>query len=82
MAEKTEIGQIHHTDPSLLYDDIQSVSYATENNEHRTMPTFDAQEPTAPPMPMSRQRPQMYGTMINPKTYDGKTNPKIWLNHY
>ena len=48
MAEKPEIEQIHHTDPSVLYDDIQSVSYATENNEHRTIPAFDPQEPTAP----------------------------------
>ena len=82
MAEQGETEQTHHTDPSILYDDIQSVSYATENNEHRTLPTFEQQEPTAPPLPMNRQRPQMYGTMISPKTYDGKTNPKIWLNHY
>jgi hypothetical protein len=36
----------------------------------------------APPLPAEGIRPKAYGTAIVPKTYDGKTNPRVWLNHY
>ena len=83
MAEGDIRDTFHRTEIPELYDDLQSISYNTEhdpplhNTELKGIPNFDP-----PPAPVSRGRQQMFGTTINPKPYDGKTNPRIWLNHY
>jgi hypothetical protein len=69
----------HHTLPVELYDDLQSQSYEvmTSSKSNGKIPNA-----VAPPLPVERHRPQALGTAIVPKTYDGKTNPRVWLNHY
>ena len=71
----------HHTQPTEFYDDLNSASFPiTHEKQQESNPFYPEQ--TAPPVPEPRSKQQVYGQMINPKSFDGKTNPRIWLNHY
>ncbi|XP_054154595.1 uncharacterized protein LOC128953145 [Oppia nitens] len=66
--------KFHQTEPSALYDDLNSVSFG-ETQETQ------GQNPVPPPPSLSsRVRTQL--PILNPKSYNGTTNPTIWLNHY
>ena len=77
MAEKGFQETFHHTQPVEVYDDLRSADFdaisPTRSNTQNVI------EPTTT---VESFRPPMYGTTINPKTYDGKTNPRIWLKNY
>lgn len=78
MAEKKFEEIFHHTQPMGFYDDLNSQSYQlTNKTDNDQIP-----EKVAPPVPVGRPGSQIYGSAIIPKSYDGKTNPRIWLNHY
>ena len=83
MAEKRFEETFHRTLPSEMYNDLQSASFHA--TERRSDPNYEFDiipEENAPPVPSPRTKQQVYGQMITPKSYDGKSNPRIWLNHY
>ena len=83
MAEnKTFEENFHHTRPVEMYDDLNSASFAVNSIEKQPQQNPFLPEVSAPPLPGPINRSQVYGQMITPKSYDGKTNPRIWLNHY
>ena len=67
----------HRTQPNEVYQDINSASYDVPKTEKENF-----SENSFPSPVFQMAHPQIFGQMILPKTYDGKTNPKIWLNHY
>ena len=85
MAEKHFQENFHHTLPSEMYDDLHSASFNTHERHTENINDFMTEaipEENAPPLPFPRTKQQVYGQMITPKSYDGKSNPRIWLNHY
>ena len=77
MAEKFA-ENFHHTQNLSMYDDIGSASFdIPTENRYEDIPAGNA-----PPVPTQRRPAQVYGQMIAPKSYDGKSNPRVWLNHY
>ena len=68
----------HHTQNLSLYDDMQSASFqvpgATEHSYEVMTDLTKLQETDG--------RMKSYGQMITPKSYDSKSNPRIWINHY
>lgn len=86
MAERDKHFEdnFHQTSPPDFYDDLNSLSFG-ETNRHIEEDTMQQiPNATAPPIPMDRYsiRPQVYGQMIPPKVYDGKSDPRMWLSHY
>ena len=83
MAEKRFEETFHRTLPSEMYNDLQSASFNPTERRSDPINDFDPfPEENAPPIPVPRTKQQVYGQMITPKSYDGKSNPRIWLNHY
>jgi hypothetical protein len=86
MADPTNFSEtFHHLENDNVYDDIQSNSYEIESRqEHDTVNNFQIFPPVieAPSPPTPAPRTQMYGVMVSPSSYDGESNPKIWLNEY
>ena len=87
MAEKDFQETFHQTRQPHFYDDSNSL---TPNSEDKLPETMAPQPPTAPvehapitPAPRSYvQVVQSTPGIIAPKSYDGRTNPRVWLNHY
>ena len=78
MSKSTNFEDVfHHTQNLCLYDDLRSASFEIPVSEHRYEGIADSasQQDTI-------GRMTTYGQMLNPNCYDGKTNPRIWINHY
>ena len=85
MAEKDFTDTVHQTQPDRFYDDTNAGSALTieekppqpEANPYYTIP-----ETSAPPPPMQSMNKLPNLTHFKPTPYDGKTDPRLWLNHY
>jgi hypothetical protein len=80
MADKKFEEVFHHTEPIQFYDDLNSHSYEVKEGNEQS--SNQIPQSNAPPIPEERIRNQAYGSAIIPKSFDGKTNPRMWLNHY
>jgi hypothetical protein len=76
----------HQFDTSSVYNETRSNIYETEPKVREnpmfspSAPSFVSnvnQQPTEPAV-----RPMMIGGIISPETYDGTTDPRIWLDNY
>ena len=69
------IENFHHTQPVEFYDDFNEGSL--HNLEQSTL-----SEVLVPNRAKSDISLESYGKMITPKSFDGKTDPRIWVQHY
>ena len=69
----------HHTQNLSLYDDMQSASFQVGPTEHSYEVMTDLTKLLETD---GRMTAMAYGQMITPKSYDGKSNSRIWINHY
>ena len=67
----------HRTQPSEVYQDINSASYDVPKTEEEWF-----SDDTVPSPRLHSAHPEIFGQMIQPKAYDGKSDPKSWLYHY
>ena len=65
----------HHTQPVEFYDDFNEGSL--RNLEQSTL-----SEVLVPNHAKSDISLESYGKMITPKSFDGKTVPRLWIHHY
>ena len=64
----------HHTQPVEFYDDVNegSLRNLERSSLSEVIPIHSKQELSL----------EAYGKMIIPKPFDGKTDPRIWVQHY
>ena len=65
----------HHTMPVEMYDDFNPGSL---NNQFGTSSSESNQQRSV----MPEFAVETYGKMIQPKSFDGKTDPRLWVKHY
>ena len=65
----------HHTQPVEFYDDINEGSL--RNLEKSTLSEVEVPNNAKPDFSL-----ESYGKMITPKSFDGKTDPRLWIHHY
>lgn len=86
MAEKQSDDKVHETQAERFYDDTNAGSVPTvedKTNPHELNPYYAIADESAPPLPISPKNSHLPKlTHFKPIPYDGKTDPRLWLNHY
>ena len=85
MAEKDFTDTVHQTQPDRFYDDTNAGSALTIEEkppQPEANPYYTITETSVPPPPMQSMNKLPNLTHFKPTPYDGKTDPRLWLNHY